>query len=99
MICRNEEFLSLQLFIGGLPSLVDRQTLWNYFSQFGQLEESVVMMDKLTGRSRGFGFITFVNVKDLEVSKTFVWVIGIAVVFSRVYRTPTRTYYWTRRLM
>lgn len=47
---------------------MDRQTLWNYFSQFGQLEEAVVMMDKLTGRSRGFGFITFVNVKDLEVS-------------------------------
>ncbi|KAF4659290.1 hypothetical protein FOZ61_004848 [Perkinsus olseni] len=62
----NPNVTERKLFIGGLPSLVDRQTLWNYFSQFGQLEEAVVMMDKLTGRSRGFGFITFVNVKDLE---------------------------------
>ncbi|EER00883.1 hypothetical protein Pmar_PMAR002953 [Perkinsus marinus ATCC 50983] len=62
----NPNVTERKLFIGGLPSLVDRQTLWNYFSQFGPLEESVVMMDKLTGRSRGFGFITFVNVKDLE---------------------------------
>jgi hypothetical protein len=32
-----------------------------FFSQFGELRESVVMFDRETRRSRGFGFVTFVN--------------------------------------
>ena len=33
----------------------------NFFSQFGELQESVVMFDRETRRSRGFGFVTYVN--------------------------------------
>lgn len=33
----------------------------HFFSQFGELHEAVVMFDKVTGRSRGFGFVTYVN--------------------------------------
>ena len=32
-----------------------------FFSQFGELHESVVMFDRVTRRSRGFGFVTYVN--------------------------------------
>jgi RNA recognition motif-containing protein len=34
-------------------------SLWNYFSQYGELSDAVVIMDRQSGRSRGFGFVTF----------------------------------------
>lgn len=32
-----------------------------YFEQFGDVREVVIMRDKLSGRSRGFGFVSFVT--------------------------------------
>ncbi|EER14394.1 conserved hypothetical protein [Perkinsus marinus ATCC 50983] len=37
-----------------------------YFSQFGPVEHSVVMFDRNTGRSRGFGFVVYSQVTDME---------------------------------
>ncbi|EER00885.1 Nucleolysin TIAR, putative [Perkinsus marinus ATCC 50983] len=48
-----------KVFVGGLPREADKPALDEYFSQFGPVEDSVVMMDRFTGRSRGFGFVTF----------------------------------------
>ena len=36
-------------------------TLRDYFSQFGALEGAEVMKDRYTGKSRGFGFVSFVD--------------------------------------
>ena len=36
----------------------------NYFAQFGPVEEAMVMKDRYTGKSRGFGFVTFVFSAD-----------------------------------
>lgn len=33
----------------------------HFFSQFGELHEAVVMFDRVTRRSRGFGFVTYVD--------------------------------------
>jgi len=35
--------------------------LSTYFSKYGPIEEAVVMIDRKTGKSRGFGFIVFSN--------------------------------------
>ena len=35
-----------------------------YFSQFGAVEAALVMKDRYTGKSRGFGFVTFVFPAD-----------------------------------
>ena len=43
---------------GLLPSLTTKDLL-NYFSQFGRIEKGIIMTDKLTGKSKGFGFIIF----------------------------------------
>jgi RNA-binding protein Musashi len=43
------------------------ESLKNYFSQFGEVVECTVMRDGATGRSRGFGFLTF---RDPKVVNT-----------------------------
>ncbi len=50
-----------KLFVGSLPWAVDNQKLQDLFSKFGEITEAVVVMDKMTGRSRGFGFVSFAD--------------------------------------
>lgn len=58
-----------KLFVGGLPTDITDPEFRDFFSQFGELYESVVMFDRDTRRSRGFGFVTFVNP---DVSKSLL---------------------------
>ena len=44
----------------------DLDKLRDYFSQYGSVEDAVVMKDPVTKRSRGFGFITFSKAADVE---------------------------------
>mmetsp|Transcript_9793 Transcript_9793/g.10883 ORF Transcript_9793/g.10883 Transcript_9793/m.10883 type:complete len:351 (-) Transcript_9793:300-1352(-) len=48
-----------KLFVGGLPSNVTIVEFRSFFGQFGKLIDSVVMFDRDSGRSRGFGFVTY----------------------------------------
>lgn len=48
-----------KIFIGGLSWNTNEEGLANHFSKFGNLEEVKIITDRETGRSRGFGFITF----------------------------------------
>ena len=41
-------------------------TFKQYFEQFGDVDECVLMQDKITNKSRGFGFITFKDVSSLK---------------------------------
>lgn len=43
------------------------ESLKNYFSQFGEVQECTVMRDGATGRSRGFGFLKFRDPKTVNV--------------------------------
>lgn len=52
------------LFIGSLAYATTDETLSEFFSQIGEVEYAKVMTDRDTGRSRGFGFVTFVNEED-----------------------------------
>lgn len=47
-----------KLYVGNLPYSTTGDELQQTFSQVGSVVESVVMTDKMTGRSRGFGFVT-----------------------------------------
>lgn len=57
-----------KLFIGGLAWHTDDTTLRSKFEEFGQVEEAVVVKDRDTGRSRGFGFVKFSNDVDAETA-------------------------------
>jgi RNA-binding protein Musashi len=50
---------SCKIFVGGLSSEVTEKEFGDYFSKFGNVKDAVVMVDRNTGSSRGFGFITF----------------------------------------
>lgn len=52
---------SRKLFVGGLPSDITEDEFRDFFEQFGEVVDSVVMFDRETHRSRGFGFVTFQN--------------------------------------
>ncbi|XP_064234058.1 RNA-binding protein Musashi homolog 1-like [Aotus nancymaae] len=50
-----------KMFIGGLSWQTTQEGLREYFGQSGEVKECLVMRDPLTKRSRGFGFITFMD--------------------------------------
>ncbi|XP_062165223.1 glycine-rich RNA-binding protein 2, mitochondrial-like [Alnus glutinosa] len=50
---------SSKLFIGGLSYSTDDQSLKDAFAGFGEVVEARVIIDRETGRSRGFGFINY----------------------------------------
>jgi len=59
-----------KLFIGGLAWHTDDTTLRTKFEEFGTVEEAVVVKDRDTGRSRGFGFVRFSQEAEAEAAIT-----------------------------
>ncbi|QLY25792.1 RNA-binding protein [Bdellovibrio sp. KM01] len=49
--------MAKKLYVGNLPYSVDDETLHNHFAQFGAVDSAKVIMDRETGRSKGFGFV------------------------------------------
>ncbi len=47
-----------KLFVGNLPFAVDDAKLAEIFAPAGEVVEAKVIVDKMSGRSRGFGFVT-----------------------------------------
>nr|XP_020466297.1 RNA-binding protein 24-A-like [Monopterus albus] len=50
-----------KIFVGGLPYHTNDASLRKYFENFGEIDEAVVITDKQTGKSRGYGFVTMVD--------------------------------------
>ncbi|MBA0772118.1 hypothetical protein Gotri_007554 [Gossypium trilobum] len=48
-----------KIFVGGLPRSITNEELKGYFEKFGSIVDAVVIHDKETKRSRGFGFVTY----------------------------------------
>uniref|UniRef100_A0A0D6R1E1 CCHC-type domain-containing protein n=1 Tax=Araucaria cunninghamii TaxID=56994 RepID=A0A0D6R1E1_ARACU len=60
---RKEEY---RVFVGGLSWDTSDRELENTFSRFGKVLEAQVMLDRETGRPRGFGFVTFADLRAME---------------------------------
>ncbi|VDM82102.1 unnamed protein product [Strongylus vulgaris] len=48
-----------KIFVGGLTGNTTDEVMREFYSQFGELTDIIVMRDPNTKRSRGFGFVTF----------------------------------------
>lgn len=48
----------MKIFVGGLSFNTTNDELADLFSQFGQVSEANIVIDKFSNRSRGFGFVT-----------------------------------------
>jgi len=49
----------MKLYVGNLPFSVDDEGLKKLFESYGEIEEATLIKDKFSGRSKGFGFVTF----------------------------------------
>lgn len=57
----NDDSSAGKLFVGGIAWETNEESFTKYFSKYGEISDSVIMMDKVTGRPRGFGFVTFAD--------------------------------------
>src|SRR5574341_1202043 len=53
-------------FVGGLAWATDSNALEKAFAQFGDIVEAQIVNDRETGRSRGFGFVTFAEEEPMR---------------------------------
>ena len=60
--------MSKKIYVGNLPFSVTLDRLKEIFSPYGTIEDAIVMANKFTGRSRGFGFVTFVKDADADTA-------------------------------
>ncbi|XP_058074820.1 glycine-rich RNA-binding protein blt801-like isoform X2 [Magnolia sinica] len=61
---------SSKLFVGGLSYSTDDQSLREAFTGYGEVIEARVIMDRETGRSRGFGFVSFTSGEEASAAIT-----------------------------
>jgi RNA recognition motif-containing protein len=55
-----------KLYVGNLPYTVDEAQLRDLFSKYGEIDELALIMDRDTGRSKGFAFVTFATQQAAE---------------------------------
>jgi len=57
-----------KLFIGGLAWHTTDETLRQGFEKYGKIEEAIVVKDRDTNRSRGFGFVRFATDNEADTA-------------------------------
>lgn len=58
--------MSTKLFVGNLSYSTREDKLTEVFSAFGAIKSVAVIIEKMTGRSKGFGFVEFENDEDAQ---------------------------------
>ena len=62
--------MGTKLYVGGLPYVVTESQLSNLFSAHGTVESARVITDKVTGQSRGFGFVEMSTAEEAKAAIT-----------------------------
>jgi cold-inducible RNA-binding protein len=56
--------MAKKLYVGGLPYKTTNDELKSHFEAAGPVASATIIMDKMTGRSKGFGFVEMENDAD-----------------------------------
>ena len=75
----NNDTTYTKIFVGGLAWETQRDTMKKYFEQFGEILEAVVITDKTTGRSKGYGFVRLI-LPFLSFRISFTFCFGLFVI-------------------
>lgn len=63
---RKEKIMAKKLFVGGLSYETTENTLKETFSQAGTVESATIIIDKVSGRSKGFGFVEMSSEEEAQ---------------------------------
>jgi RNA recognition motif-containing protein len=66
--------MAKKLFVGGIPFSATENELREHFAQAGTVESATIIMDRATGRSKGFGFVEMTT--DEEAAKAISMLNG-----------------------
>lgn len=58
--------MSTKLYVGGIPYTSTQDGLRDAFAQAGAVVSATIIIDKMTGRSKGFGFVEMANEDDAK---------------------------------
>ncbi|KAK7286643.1 hypothetical protein RJT34_21783 [Clitoria ternatea] len=58
--------VAFKLFVGGLSFYTTEKALSDAFSNYGQVVEAKIVADRVSDRSKGFGFVTFASQDEAE---------------------------------
>ena len=61
---REVNSMATKLYVGGLPYSVQEDALKELFAQAGNVTSAVIIMDKMSGRSKGFGFVEMATAEE-----------------------------------
>ena len=64
--------MSKKLFVGGLSWSIRDEALKEAFSVHGDVQEAIVILERGTNRSRGFGFVTFATEEEAQTAMEFM---------------------------
>ncbi len=58
--------MNTRLYVGGLPYSITEDGFKEYFLQAGDVKSAIIIKDKMSGRSKGFGFVEYSNPEDAK---------------------------------
>lgn len=60
--------MNKKLYVGGIPWSSTNEELKEAFEKAGTVESATILMDKVTGRSRGFGFVEMSSPEEAQAA-------------------------------
>ncbi len=60
--------MAKKLYVGGLPYSTNEQALREAFSQAGTVESATIIIDRMSGRSKGFGFVEMASDEEAQAA-------------------------------
>lgn len=67
-VCSKYNSMAKKLYIGGISYSTNDEGLKNAFAQAGNVVSASIIMDKMTGRSRGFGFVEMATDEEAQAA-------------------------------